>query len=199
MVRASYCASCPKWPCVKHEVNMWWLCYIISLCSRTFYSFLSSPMINVVTTPSHVTGVTVWQITFNPNSRVPKIEKWKINWKENKVRKKMKKTKSTFFDLDNGGHATTPLAYPKGHVVASRPICVRHIIMILFFQNLLCSFLWPHDLWSLLWPCHLMWLMWQHDHDITLVLTLSSKEKINWKESKKEILNEETSIQASHV
>jgi len=148
------------------------------LCSRTFYSFLSSSVINVVTTPSDVTGVTVWPITSNPNPRVLKIENWKINWKKNKVRKKMKK-KLSFYSLilTMVVHATTPLAYPKGYVVASRPTCIRHIGMMLFFQNLLCSFLWPYNLWSLPLLCHLMWLMWQHDHDITLVLTLSSKEK----------------------
>jgi len=43
-------------------------------CSRTFYSLLSSPMINVVTTPSDVTDVTVWPISSNPNPRVLKIE-----------------------------------------------------------------------------------------------------------------------------
>jgi len=96
MVYTSYCASCPKWPCVKHEVNMWWPCCIMLLCSRTFYSFLSSPMINVVTIPSDVTGVTVWPITSNPNPRVLKIEKLKINKNKNKMRKKMKKKLSLY-------------------------------------------------------------------------------------------------------
>ena len=101
MVCARYCASYSKWPCVKHEANIWYPCYMMLFCSRTFYSLLSSSVINVVTTPSDVTDVTVWLITSNPNPRVLKIEKWKINWKENKIRKKMKKkTKSTFFDLD---------------------------------------------------------------------------------------------------
>jgi len=50
----------------------------MSLYFRTFYSLLSSPMINVVTIPSDVTNVTVWQITSNPNPRVLKIEKCKI-------------------------------------------------------------------------------------------------------------------------
>ena len=58
MVHASYCASYPKWPCVKHEANMWCLCCMISFCSRTFYSLLLSPMINVVTTLSDMTDVT---------------------------------------------------------------------------------------------------------------------------------------------
>ena len=45
-------------------------------------------MINVVTTPSDMTDVTVWPITSTPIPRVLKIEKWKINqkkmeWKEN--------------------------------------------------------------------------------------------------------------------
>jgi len=93
MVHASYCTPYPKWPCVKHEVNMWCPYCMMSFCSRTFYSLLLSPMINAMTTPSNVTDVTVWPITSNPNPRVLKIERWKIkiNWKENKMRKKMKK------------------------------------------------------------------------------------------------------------
>ena len=39
-------------------------------------------MINVVTTPSDMTDVTVWPITYTPNPRVLKIEKWKINQKK---------------------------------------------------------------------------------------------------------------------
>ena len=58
-------------------------------------------MINIVTTPSDVTNVMVWPITSNPNPSVLKIEKWKITWKGNKMRKKIKKKmKSIFFDLD---------------------------------------------------------------------------------------------------
>ena len=57
MVCANYCALYPKWPCIKHEANMWSLYCIISSCSRTFYNFLSSSVINVVTTPSNVTDV----------------------------------------------------------------------------------------------------------------------------------------------
>ena len=78
MVHARYCASYPKWPCVKHKANVWCPCCMMLLCSRIFYFFLSSPVINVVTTPSDVTDVTVWQITSNPNPRVLKIEKCKI-------------------------------------------------------------------------------------------------------------------------
>ena len=58
MVHANYCAPYPKQPCVKHEANMWCPCCIISFCSRTFYFFLSCPMINVVTTSLEVTDVT---------------------------------------------------------------------------------------------------------------------------------------------
>jgi len=88
MVCASYCAPYPKWPCVKHEANMWCPYYITSLCSKTFYSLPLSSMITVVTTPSDVTGVTVWQITSNPNPRVLKIETCKIiKWKwKNKIK-----------------------------------------------------------------------------------------------------------------
>ena len=88
MVHASYCAPYPKWPCINYEANMWYPCYMMLFCSRTFYSLFLSPIINVVTTPSDMTDVTVWPITSIPNPRVLKIEKWKINqnkikWKEN--------------------------------------------------------------------------------------------------------------------
>jgi len=99
MVHARYCASYPKWPCVKHEANIWCPCCMTSFCSRTFYSLLSSPMINAVTTPSDVTGVTVWHITSNPNPRVLKIGKWKINWKKNKIIKKIKKKLSSYSSI----------------------------------------------------------------------------------------------------
>ena len=55
MVHANYYAPYPKQPCVKHEANMWCPCYITLFCSRTFYFFLLSPVINVVTIPSDVT------------------------------------------------------------------------------------------------------------------------------------------------
>ena len=58
MVCASYCAPCSKEPCVKYEANMWCPCCMTSFCSRTFYFFLLSLMIKVVTTLSDVTDVT---------------------------------------------------------------------------------------------------------------------------------------------
>ena len=57
---------------------------MMSLCSRTFYFFLSSSVINVMTTPSNVTNVTVKLITSNPNFIVLKIGKCKII--ENKIK-----------------------------------------------------------------------------------------------------------------
>jgi len=45
-----------------------------------------------------------------------------------------------------------------------------------------------------------MWLICDsNDHDVILTLILSLKRKNKSKENKKEILNEKTSIQASHV
>jgi len=58
MVHASYYAPYSKWPCVKHEVNMWCLCCITSFCSRTFYFLFLNPVINVVTIPLDITDVT---------------------------------------------------------------------------------------------------------------------------------------------
>jgi len=77
MVRASYCAPYSKWPCVKHEANMWCPCCMTLLCSRTFYFLLLSSVISVVTTPSDVTAVTLWPITSTPISQVLKIETMK--------------------------------------------------------------------------------------------------------------------------
>ena len=59
MVHARYCASYPKRPCVKHEANMWCPYCMMLFHSKTFYSLLSSHVINVVITPSDVTDVTV--------------------------------------------------------------------------------------------------------------------------------------------
>ena len=73
---------------------MWYPYCIMSLCSGTFYFLLLSPVINVVITPSDVTDVTVWPITFNPNPRVLKIKKLKINWKKNKNEQENKKKQS---------------------------------------------------------------------------------------------------------
>jgi len=44
-------------------------------------------MINIMTTPSNVTDVTVWPITSNPNPSILKIEKCKM------IEKKMKNEK----------------------------------------------------------------------------------------------------------
>ena len=53
MVRANYCAPYPKWPWVLHEVSMCCPCCMMSLCSRTFYFILLSPVISFVTMPSN--------------------------------------------------------------------------------------------------------------------------------------------------
>ena len=102
---------------------MWCLCCMTSFCSRTFYSLLSSSVINAVTILSDVTYVTVWQITSNPNPRVLKIEKWKINWMKMKMRKKMK-TKSTFFNLDN-------MLFMIYHTITTRWIYYSHTLNII--------------------------------------------------------------------
>jgi len=53
MVCANYCAPYPKWPGVLHEVSMCCPCCMMSLCSRTFYFILLSPVISLVTMPSN--------------------------------------------------------------------------------------------------------------------------------------------------
>ena len=52
MVCAHYCAPYPKQPCVEHEANMYYLCYMTLLYSRIFYFLLLSPVICLVTMPS---------------------------------------------------------------------------------------------------------------------------------------------------
>ena len=71
----------------NHVVNMWCPCYMILFCSKTFYSFLSSPMINVVTISLDVTDVTDH---FHPNPRVLKIERCEIIKKKWKWKRKIK-------------------------------------------------------------------------------------------------------------
>ena len=89
MVHARYCAFYPKQLCVKHVANIWYPYCMMSLCSRTFYFFLSYPVINVVTPPS---DVMMWLITSNPNPRVLKIEKCKIIKRKRKWEIKKKNT-----------------------------------------------------------------------------------------------------------
>ena len=81
----------------NHVVNMWCPCYMILFCSKTFYSFLSSPMINVVTISLDVTDVTDH---FNPNPRVLKIERCEIIKKKWKWKRKIKmKKKLSLYSL----------------------------------------------------------------------------------------------------
>ena len=42
MICANYCASYPKVSCVRHEVNMWCICYITSLLLEPSMSFYVS-------------------------------------------------------------------------------------------------------------------------------------------------------------
>jgi len=39
MVCTSYCVYYPKVPCVRHEVNMWYICYMMSLLLESSISF----------------------------------------------------------------------------------------------------------------------------------------------------------------
>jgi len=81
-------------------------------------------------------------------------------------------------------YVTTFLVYSKDYMLVLRPICVLHIIMMSFIQNLLYSSLWPYDLWL----CHL------DLRNKKNTLTKNNKRRNN----KKEMLNKKASIQASH-
>ena len=75
MVCASYCASYPKWPCIRHKVNMWYTCCVMSLLLEPSTPF---PYISWSVT------ITMTNHHSNPNPRVIKIEnenKSKREWK----------------------------------------------------------------------------------------------------------------------
>ena len=82
MVCANYCAPYPKQPCVVHEANMWYPCYVTSfvLDSPSSFSVSCDPTLTLF---------------------VLKIENRKIKQNENKkCRVKWKETKSTICELD---------------------------------------------------------------------------------------------------
>ena len=60
-----------------------------------WYHFVPEPS----TLFSQVPWSMLWPITSNPNLRVLKIEKWKINQKKNKIRKKIKKELSSYSSI----------------------------------------------------------------------------------------------------
>jgi len=87
MVCANYCAPYPKWPCVKHEVNMCYPCCMMSLFPKPSTSFSQVPW--SMLWPHHQMWL-MWQcdqslLTLTP--RVLKIEKCKIIEKEMKRKK----------------------------------------------------------------------------------------------------------------
>ena len=75
MVCAHYCTPYPKWPCVEHEVNMWYPCCITSLVLEPSTLF------------SQVLWLMLWLITSAPNPSCPKNRKIR---KENKNKIKIK-------------------------------------------------------------------------------------------------------------
>jgi len=73
MVHANYCAPYPKWPWVLHEVSICCPYCMMSLCSRTFYDILLSPVISLVT----MLSICDWcdSVTDNPNLSCSKNRK----------------------------------------------------------------------------------------------------------------------------
>ena len=55
IVCASYCASYPKVPCVRYEVNMWYICCMISLLLESSTSFHVLCDLLLSLSPYHVT------------------------------------------------------------------------------------------------------------------------------------------------
>ena len=89
IVYAHYCAPYPKWPCVEHEANMCCSYCMMSLVLEPFTSFSQVSWSVLWLCHQVVTDVTAWLI--NPNPSCSKNKKnWKINWKENKMRRKNK-------------------------------------------------------------------------------------------------------------
>jgi len=83
MVRAHYCAPYPKWPCVKHEVNMCCPCCMTSLVLEPSTLFFQVSWSVLWLCYQVVTDVTAWLI--NPNPSCSKNRKW-----ENKSKRKWK-------------------------------------------------------------------------------------------------------------
>ena len=87
MVRAIYCAPCPKVPWVLHEANMCCPCCMTVLVPSTSFSQVSWSVLWL--RHQFVTDVTVWLI--NPNLSCSKNRKWKRKEnKENKIKWKGK-------------------------------------------------------------------------------------------------------------
>ena len=83
MVCAHYCAPYPNWPCVEHEANMYYPCYIILLILDPFtkFSYISWSILWLC--HQIVTDVTLWPINPNPS--------YSKNWKlKNKLKIKIK-------------------------------------------------------------------------------------------------------------
>ena len=82
MVYAYYCAPYPKWLCVKHEVNMWYLCCMMSFVLEPSTSFFQVLWLILWLYHQIVTDVTVWPIISNPNPNCSKNGKIKSKSKE---------------------------------------------------------------------------------------------------------------------
>ena len=84
MVCANYCASYPKPPCVKHEVNMCGPCCMMSFILEFSTMFLQVLWFALWLHHQVVTDVTVWQI--NPNPSCSKNRRFKNKFKKkNKI------------------------------------------------------------------------------------------------------------------
>ena len=90
VVRAHYCASYPKWPCVEHEVNMCCPCCMTSLVPEPSTSF-SQVLWSVLWLHYQiVTDVIAWPINPNPSCSKNRKHKIKLNKKLNKIKEKEK-------------------------------------------------------------------------------------------------------------
>ena len=67
MVYASYWVPYPKVPCVRHEVNIWYTCCMMSLLLEPSISFYVFYDLSLSLSPDVTCFVTVWSCHSNPN------------------------------------------------------------------------------------------------------------------------------------
>ena len=108
MVHANYCAPYPKPPCVRHEVNMWYTCCIISLFLEPSMSFFLC----------HIT---------NPN---PKFYKYKnkSKRKEKKIRNEKKLSNTVYYNI----YKTSP-SFIMG-ILLSNLVFYSRVLLFYFCQ-----------------------------------------------------------------
>ena len=147
---------------------MWCPCCMMSLCSRIFYFFFSSLVINVVTTWSNVTDVIVWPITSNPNPRVLKIEKYEIILKEieNKNKNKVYRFISLYYCGRWAYIAMLKKQYYCRDVSSGWVDLIYDTYFRIFYILLYIIGLYNLWLWQVLHFCHLIFFVYVQNKEM---------------------------------